>query len=329
MHLNAFIADRMPVWDELDTLVTRAGTRPEQLGSASVLRLAACYRGVSADVAYARRAFPGDPTTARLEALVARGRRAVYATQRTRRSPVALFANDYWRLIASRPRPLALAATLTFLPALLTALWALHDPTAAAALVPPEMRTVVEPMPAGGLGLSAGESTAFATEIFTNNIFVTVTALAYGIALGVGTIWVLVTNGILLGTVLGLASGAGNGETFLRLIVAHGILEMTCIVVAGAAGLRIGWAIVEGGPRPRGQALAAEATDTVRIVLGTAPWLVLAGIIEGYVTPQALSLPSALAVGLALAVPYWTLLVWRGFLPERHDRLSRDRETSP
>jgi uncharacterized membrane protein SpoIIM required for sporulation len=324
MHLSAFIAEREPVWRELDALLLRAGQRPEQIGGAGVLRLAECYRGASADVAYARRAFPGSPTTAHLEALVGRGRRAVYGTQRTRRSPVSLFANDYWRLLAARPWPLVLAAAFTFLPTLVTALWALHDPGAASGLVPPEMRSVVEPMPAGGLDLSASDSSAFATSIFTNNLTVTATALAYGVALGLGTVWVLATNGVLLGTLLGLAAGAGNGEIFLRLVVAHGLLELTCIVVAGAAGLRIGWAIVEGGARPRGEALAAEAVDAVRIVLGTAPWLVLAGIVEGYVTPRALSLPAALGVGLALAVPYWTLLVWRGFLPVR-----RDRATSP
>jgi uncharacterized membrane protein SpoIIM required for sporulation len=120
---------------------------------------------------------------------------------------------------------------------------------------------------------------------------------------------VLILNGVLLGTVGGLAVGAGNGRPFFELVAAHGVLELSCIVVAGAAGLRFGWALVEPGPGARGDALRREARPALAVVLGTAPWLVVAGLVEGFVTPSGTGLPAALAVGFVLAAVYWALVI--------------------
>ena len=79
-------------------------------------------------------------------------------------------------------------------------------------------------------------------EIFTNNIRVAFLAFAGGILLGLGTLYVLIKNGLMLGATFGLAVGVGNGPPFFELVLAHGVLELSCIAVAGAAGLRIGWA---------------------------------------------------------------------------------------
>jgi len=80
--------------------------------------------------------------------------------------------------------------------------------------------------------------------------------------------------------------------------------------VAGAAGLRMGWALVDPGRRPRGEALASEARAAVELVLGTAVWLVVAGLVEGLVTPLGIGPGRAIAVGVGLAAIYWAL-VWR------------------
>ena len=124
-----------------------------------------------------------------------------------------------------------------------------------------------------------------ASQIFTNNIQVTFLAFAGGMLLGLGTLYVLFQNGMMLGAVGGLAIGAGNGRPFFELVTAHGVLELSCIVVAGAAGLRLGWAIIDPGNRTRGEALRDEARAAVEIVLGTAAWLVVAGLVEGFLTP--------------------------------------------
>jgi uncharacterized membrane protein SpoIIM required for sporulation len=144
----------------------------------------------------------------------------------------------------------------------------------------------------------------------TNNIRVTVMAFAGGITFGVGTIAVLIFNGVLLGAVGGLSFHASRGHDFVTLVVAHGVLELSCIVVAGAAGLRMAAALVAPGRTPRAAALGRGAREAVEVVLGTAPWLVLAGLIEGFITPAGFGLAVNATVGVIVGGGYW-LLVWR------------------
>ncbi len=309
--------EREPAWSELASLIRAAGNRPERLGAARAARLGALYRSCAADLALARRRWPGDPIVYRLENLTSQGRQLVYGAKDKRFSLRDFFGRRYWRLVWERPVLLLVAALLLFGPGLLAGQWAVSDPGAASSLVPGEFSGVTEPRPEGGdLGLSAEEQAAFSSMIFTNNIRVTFLAFAGGILAGLGTGFVLVYNGTVLGAVFGLAIGAGNSRLFFELVTPHGVLELTCIVVTAAAGLRMGWAMIDPGTRRRTTAVVEEGRSACEIVLGTAPWLVLAGLVEGFVTPKGLGFEGALAFGLALGVIYWVLLILRG-RPER------------
>ena len=313
MNLDRFVRERSPAWTEVETLLSAARGRGESLGPAGVRRLGALYRAAAADLAFARRVFPGDPVVARLEHLVGGARGLVYAAPERRTSFVRFLARGYWELVAARPWPLAVAATLLLAPALLAGAWALDDAGAASGLISEEYRAVAEPRPRDtDLGIPADERAAFSSRIFTNNIQVSFLAFAGGIAAGLVTALVVAYNGVLLGVVTGLSFGAGNGRPFVELVVPHGVLELSCIVVTAAAGLRIGWALVEPGHSTRVDALVAEARRGVLIVLGTMPWLVLAGIVEGFVTGSGLSLAATVTVGVGLAVAFWVLVVALG-----------------
>ncbi len=314
MHPDAFAAERGPAWDELAGLVAAARGRAPRLPAAEILRLGARYREAAADLAYARRRFGDDPVTRRVEALVVRARPLVYGAPARRGSLSAYLARGYWRAIAERPRPLIAAWLLMLLPALLAGLWALTDPAAAGGLVPAAYRSVSEPHHRGLVLHGAGEHAGVSIGIFVNNIQVTFLAFAGGITLGLLTAYVLASNGILLGAVAGLATQAGNGPDLLRLLVGHGVLELSCIAVTAAAGLRVGWSLVEPGPGTRASALRAEAGRSVGIVLGTMPWLVLAGLVEGFVT-GTYSLAVVLPLGLALGALYWGLVLTLGRAP--------------
>jgi uncharacterized membrane protein SpoIIM required for sporulation len=123
-------------------------------------------------------------------------------------------------------------------------------------------------------------------------------------------------NGVLLGTIGGLMVGAGNWRGFLELVTGHGVLELSCIVVAGAAGLRLGWALVAPGYRTRAESARLAARESVAIALGTAPWLVAAGIVEGNRARLAdAGLGVDLGVGFAIGALFWALVVWRGRAP--------------
>jgi uncharacterized membrane protein SpoIIM required for sporulation len=315
MNLESFLRQGSPAWEELEALLDRGGRRPERLGVEGVLELGRLYRAVVADLALARRRFPGDPVLERLEPLVLRARHAVYGERRSARSLLEFATRGYWRDVRAHRALLAVSVTAMFAPTLLACAWAIHDPGAAIGLVPSAYRAAADP---GVRHLSVGLSTqaALASSIFTNNIEVTFLAFAGGLALGAGTLITLAYNGLLLGTLAGLTIQAGTFSVFVRYIVPHGLLELSCISIAGVAGLRLARALIEPGVRTRGGALRADARGAVLMVLGTAPWLVVAGLTEGFVTPRDLPLPAALAVGCALATLFWGLVLTRG----RHTR---------
>jgi uncharacterized membrane protein SpoIIM required for sporulation len=321
MRLDRFVAERGGGWDELAELVRLAGRRPERLEPDQLLRLGARYRAAAADLALARRAFPADPVTRRLERLVGEARSSVYADAPRRGSLRGFLATGYWRRIMERPRLLAVALALLLGPMVLAAVWAVDDPAAAVGIVPSQFRTAADP--GGGPGLGAAAEARLSSEIFTNNIEVTFLSVAGGLLLGLGTAAVVLYNGGFVGALLGITIPNGAAGDFLRLVLPHGLLELTCIAVCAAAGLRLGWALVEPGPRTRAQSLRHEAAAAMEIVLGTMPWLVLAGLIEGFVTGNVGSLPVAVLVGLAAAAPFWALVLARGRAHSRARALAR------
>lgn len=313
MTVDRFTADRVERWARLDELVGKAKRRPEKLGPEQVRQLGALYRSAAADLAVARRRFPSDPVVARLETLVAKARHLVYDASSTRGSLRHFVTTGYWRRVRERPAILLVALALLFLPAVLCMVWALRDPGAAAGLVPSEFRSVTEPRQGGSLGFTAGDSVAFSAQVFTNNIRVAFLAFAGGATLGIVTVFVLVYNGAaVLGVILGLAVGSGNGEFLVELIIAHGVLELSCIAVAGMAGLRMAWAVIDPGSRRRGVSFREEAKAAIEVALGTALCLIVAGFVEGFVTPAGFGLVINTIVGVSLAAAYWALVIIRG-----------------
>jgi len=303
--------ERSPGWTGLEALLRDAGAKPERLGPERLRRLGGLYRSAAADLAFARRAFPHDPVTRRLERLVLDARQAVYADQGARRSVWWFLSTGYWRRVRERPWALITALVLLFAPLALAAVWAIDEPAAAIGVVPPEFQGAAEP---GGRGRAptAADQAALSSVIFTNNIRVTFLVIAGGIFAGLGTAAVLIFNGGFVGAILGLSIENGSSAGFVEFVLPHGVLELSCIAVAAAAGLRIGWALVEPGTLTRGQSLRREARPAMEMVLGTMPWLVLAGLVEGFVRGATGGLFWALVVGVGLGVVFWGLVAWRG-----------------
>jgi uncharacterized membrane protein SpoIIM required for sporulation len=217
---------------------------------------------------------------------------------------------------------LAISALLLFGAAFLSGLWGWRDPTEAQRFSPSAYDAVTRPRDTTDLGLSSDQQAQVASSIMTNNIRVTLLAFAGGLLGGAGTILLLLYNGLELGVVGGLAIGAGNGRPFFELVTAHGVLELSCIVVAGAAGLRLGWAIIDPGFRPRREVVAEEARATIEMVLGTAVWLVVAGLVEGFVTPRGLGLTTVVTIGGLLGAIFWGLVLWRGAPAREPERIT-------
>jgi uncharacterized membrane protein SpoIIM required for sporulation len=147
-----------------------------------------------------------------------------------------------------------------------------------------------------------------ATLIFTNNIQVAFLAFAGGVLFGLGTVYVLISNGLALGGVLGAAQFYGVAPLLWAFISPHGYLELTCIVIAGAAGLMLGDALLRPGLLQRREAIARAARRAVELVLGAAPVLIVAGLIEGFVSPSEIATPVKLVLGPLAGLALFALL---------------------
>jgi len=128
-----------------------------------------------------------------------------------------------------------------------------------------------------------------ASAIMTNNIRVTFYAFAFGALLGVGSLFFMAYNGANIAAVLALTFKAGFGKDLLTFMAGHGVIELSCIFIAGGAGLMIGSAMIMPGDLSRADALKSRGMEGIRLMAGVAPLLVLAGIIEGFISPAPIN----------------------------------------
>lgn len=311
--MQRFEASRRSDWDELQELIGRANGRPDRLGADGVRRLGPLYRAAAADLAQARRRFPQDEVTGRLEQLTLAGRQLVYQAEARRLRPWRFFSRDYFRVVRERPIFLALAAGFLFGPGILVFVWALADPAAVTGLVPEQFRSALSPGAAGtDGGMSLSDQAAFSTFLIVNNTQVAILAFAAGVFLCLGTLVILTYNGMVIGAVGGVLVESGETAFFIELVAAHGVLELSAIVVGAAAGLRMGWALVDPGLQTRREAVQRAAQAAIRMVVGTVPWFVLAGIIEAFVSRRGLPAVPMAVVGLVVGGAFWTLVAVRG-----------------
>lgn len=294
--------------------------RSRRASATDVRRLGSLQRNLSGDLALARVSFPNDPITTDLERRVASITPVLYDRPPSVPKVGGFWRHTYWRLVAERPALLGGAWLLMVVPAIAVALWAIKSPERASLLLGDRFQGRTS---AADLGFSVSKQSQFASEIFVNNIRVSILAFALGILCCVGTTWLLVFNGAMLGMVIGISVVDGYADVALALIVAHGVLELSVIVVAAVAGMRIGMAVIRPGDEPRRRVITRESQSAVMLVLGTMPFFVIAGLIEGFVTPAGFGLVAASIIGVAVGGAYW-LLVWRlGFAPLRRERYAR------
>ena len=134
----------------------------------------------------------------------------------------------------------------------------------------------------------------------------------FGILACVGTAYVLVANGAMLGLAAGLFAAVGQQPKFWGLVLPHGLLELTSVFVAGGAGLRLGWTLIDPGDRPRAPALAEEGRRAVVIVLGLGATFRVAGTIEGFVTGRPWPTWLRVGIGVVAEAAFLTYVVVLG-----------------
>jgi uncharacterized membrane protein SpoIIM required for sporulation len=293
-------ADRAPLWDELDALVARAGRDQRRLDADAVDLLARRYQQAAADLARLRVAQPGSPLLPRLNDLVARAHAVVYRPART---PLRSLGRFLWigypRAVWDLRRLIAAAAAFQVIVAVGGFVWAIADPATAGSFLPPELRDAGH---RAHHAIPAGVMAPTSVAIWSHNIVVSFYDYAGGILFGLGTIYSLYFNSMLLGVLSGIESQHGANGLYWSLIVPHGVIELTAFTIAAAAGLSLADALIRARPQPRMHVLAEHGRRSVIVVLGTMPLLIVAGTIEGFVTPSAAPIPVKLAVAPITAV---------------------------
>jgi len=309
VDVDAYVVAHQADWTRLDDLVRRR----RRLSGAEVDELVATYQRTATHLSVLRSAGCDPALTGRLSMSVARARAAAVGGAHSSglRSvlrffavsfPAAAYRNRWWWLGT---------AAGSLLLALLIGWWLVRTPGALDALagkqdqaqyVNHEFRQYY----------SQYNGQSFGSEVWTHNAFLAAETLISGIFLGIPTLLVLFENSMDLGSAGALMVTHGRGPEFFALITPHGLLELSSLFLAAATGLRLGWSIIDPGPRPRGQALAEEGRAAMTIALGMIVTLFVSGSIEAFVTPSQLPTWARIAIGGCVEAAFLGYVLWLG-----------------
>jgi uncharacterized membrane protein SpoIIM required for sporulation len=291
MTAEEIVRARRSDWDRLNTLLVDGGVRKGRLDARELLELSSLYRAVCGDAARVGAAGADEGTTAYLDTLLARAHNRLYRAPRPRRGSVLEF------LLRTFPRTLREEKSFFFWSA-----FAFYTPfifgLICAALLPPfgpavmgreqvEMfREMYKHAPDEARSL--GEGSMSVSYYIQHNISIAFRVFGTGVFAGLGSAIMLVYQGLVLGTVTGFLIGDDKARNILTFTCSHSAWELTAIVVAGAAGLRMGWALVATDGRTRLASLRASAPQVARLIGGAAVMLAVAACIEGLWSPSPL-----------------------------------------
>lgn len=295
--MSRFINERKNNWQRLEDLLSMLDASAlQKLSKAEVREFGELYRRAASDLAIAR-AESRDPRLVNyLNNLVIRAHGKIYRAEGQGVSLIwKFFTKDFPQTFRQNIRYFALAAATFWIFAAIGFALTWHD-LDFSQFVYADVRHEAQNNVEWWRSLNNANQVG-ASQILTNNIFVTFRTFAMGVFLGVGAFYGLAFEGTRLGSVLAVCYKVNPqfGNALATFIIGHGVIELSCIIICGAAGMMIGYAIVNPGDLTRGQALKKRGIEAAKIVLGCACLLVIAGTIEGFLSPS--ELPAAIKIG--------------------------------
>lgn len=292
MDLKRWIARREANWQRLEHLLHRSQTQGiATLTAVELQELASLYRSVSGDLARAQTYAAGPRLTKQLQHLTTQGYALIYQGNRHQEWR-AVWDFVCWGFPATLQRhrsTVAIAAGLFFVGGVIGWWFAWRDPEFVALVLPPWLIEQVRDRGELWMGsIILGSEPVQSANIMINNLRVSFTVAAGGIVAGLLTVYILVINGILLGTAATLVAQQGLAMPFWAFVLPHGVLELPAIFFAGAAGLLLGRALLWPGVYGRRDALQYYGGEAARLLFGVVVLLIVAGVIEAFFSPQPL-----------------------------------------
>ncbi|MEQ9407858.1 MAG: stage II sporulation protein M [Fuerstiella sp.] len=334
MNRERFIRQRRSDWQQMEGLLkTMKKSRLSKWSGKDITTLSRLYRGVCYDLSLVQSREWGARLEQYLNDLVAHGHNCLYRSPpRSLESALLFLTQGFPQLLRARKAFFFLSLALFAVPFLVSMLIAVIDPVLAERLVD---KTAMEQ---SGESYSkdfykdidrkyAEDRSLMAGFYVWNNVGIAFRCFALGAFFGIGTVVTLLFNGISLGAITGYLINQGHADNFFSFAISHGSFELTAIVIAGAAGLLLGWGMIHPGALSRRESLRVHGIDAIQLAIGAGFMLFVAALIEGYFSPMP-AIPHAVKymVGTILWLVVYVYLVYGGRGVIRESVVSRAPE---
>jgi len=281
-----WLEKRKPYWARLEQLVQVSGRGVSALRHSELQELGLLYRQTASDLAAVREDPSSKQLAVYLNQLLGRSHNLIYHGHKAKVSGIVRFYGATYPRVFRETLPQTLLSLAIFAVTGLAA-WivTIHDPGFAHRVLGPSMMETIERREMWTHSIVTVKPLA-SSGIMTNNLSVAFSTFALGITGGIGTIWMIAMNGLLIGVIGAATWKAGMALQLWSFVAPHGVLELPAIFIAGGAGLEIARGLLFPGLLPRRQAIALAGGRGARLLLGTIPMLVIAGVIEGFFSPS-------------------------------------------
>jgi uncharacterized membrane protein SpoIIM required for sporulation len=315
---TSWLQKRRPYWARIDELLARSGRDGVRaLTHTELQELALLYRQTASDLATIREDASSRNLAHYLNQLLGRAHNLIYMGRRSKPAGIIKFYRETFPQVFHDTLPYTMAATaIFFATAALGLMLSLVDPGFPRYVVGSAMMDTIERREMWThsiVSVKPMESSA----IMTNNLTVSLSTFALGVTGGLGTVLMLAFNGLLFGVISGACWRAGMIGQLMSFVAPHGVIELPAIFIAGGAGLLLAKGLLFPGTLPRRASLAREGSRAVRLVLGIVPMLIVAGTIEGFVSPTELAVKWKYTVAAGM---FCLLLLYVMRKPSRPER---------
>jgi uncharacterized membrane protein SpoIIM required for sporulation len=297
---SRWIEKRKAHWARLETLLARGQQGVSALTHDELRELASLYRQTAADLSSAREHRADAQLAAYLNQLLGHAHNLIYSGSRPRAGGLGTFYfRTFPQVFRATWRYTAAATAIFCLGGVAGMSLSLADPGFQRFVLGGPMTDTIERREMWTHGILAVKPLA-SSAITTNNLSVSFSAFAMGITAGVGTAWMMLLNGVLIGVIGVACFRAGLSLSLWSFVAPHGALELPAIFIAGGSGLILARGLLDPGTLPRREALTLAGGRAIRLLLGVIPLLVVAGAIEGFVSPVPIAATTKFIISAAM-----------------------------